>query len=127
MKVFATFQPFLNEIQSENVDCTYISEKEKLKNPLKYGINPKTFKILSTINKNIVTKTTKENYPSSTAFDEDFMVMMSELLFEKEKPILSGFSRIVSSFKADRLMLLQRHEAAISIMAEYIYKALLDD
>ena len=55
------------------------------------------------------------------------MVMMSELLFDKEKPILSGFSRIVSSFKADRLILLQRHEAAISIMAEYIYKALLDD
>ena len=64
LKVFATFQPFLNEIQSENVDCTYISEKEKLKNPLKYGINPKTFKILSTINKNIVTKATKDNYPS---------------------------------------------------------------
>lgn len=52
---------------------------------------------------------------------------MSELLFDKEKPILSGFSKIVSSFKADRLILLQRHEAAISIMAEYIYKALLDD
>ena len=64
LKVFATFQPFLNEIQSENVDCTYISEKEKLKNPLKYGINPKTFKILSTINKNIVTKATKDEYPS---------------------------------------------------------------
>ncbi len=53
--------------------------------------------------------------------------MMSELLFEKEKPILSGFNRIVNSFKADGLMHLQRNEAAISIIAEYIYKALLDD
>ncbi len=43
--------------------------------------------------------------------------MLSELIFEKEKPILNSFSRIVSSFKADGLMLLQRHEAAISIMA----------
>jgi hypothetical protein len=62
-----------------------------------------------------------------TPFDEHFMVMMSELIFEKDKPILSGFNRIVNSFKADGLMHLQRNEAAISIIADYIYKALLDD
>lgn len=55
------------------------------------------------------------------------MVMMSELIFEKEKPILSGFSRVVNSFKAEGLMQLQRNEAAIAIMTEYIFKALLDD
>ena len=81
LKIFATFQPFLNDIQSENVDCSYISEKEKLKNPLKYGINPKTFKLLSNINKSIVTHASKDNYSFGTAFDEDFMVMMSELIF----------------------------------------------
>ena len=40
---------------------------------------------------------------------------------------MNAFNRIVCSFKADGLMLLQRHEAAISMMAEYIYKAVLDD
>lgn len=59
LKVFATFQPFLNEIQSENVDCRYIAEKEKLKNPLKYGISPKTFKIISKINQNIASYSPK--------------------------------------------------------------------
>ena len=58
-----------------------MAEKEKLKNPLKYGINPKTYKLLSTINKNIVMNSSKDNYSYGTAFDEDFMVMMSELIF----------------------------------------------
>ncbi len=127
LKVFATFQPFLNEIQSENVDCRYISEKEKLKNPLKYGISPKTFKIVSRINQDIASFSNKDQYSFGTPFDESYMVMMSELIFEKDKPILSGFNRIVNSFRADGLMPLQRHEAAISITAEYIYRALLDD
>lgn len=69
LKIFATFQPFLNEIQSENVDCSYIAEKEKLKHPLKYGINPKTFKILSDINKAIVTHSPKNSRAFGTAFN----------------------------------------------------------
>lgn len=127
LKIFATFQPFLNDNQSENVDCRYISEREKLKNPLKYGINPKTFKILNKINQEMVTNGHKEALGVGTPFDEHFMVMMSELIFEREKPILSGFGRIVNAFRADGLMHLQRNEAAISIIAEYVYKALLDD
>lgn len=82
---------------------------------------------MSRINQNIASYSSKERYPFGTPFDEDFMMMMSELIFEKEKPILSGFNRIVNSFKADGLKPLQQHEAAISITAEYIYKALLDD
>lgn len=35
--------------------------------------------------------------------------MMSELIFEKDKPIFSGFTRIVSSFKAEGLMQLQKN------------------
>lgn len=42
-------------------------------------------------------------------FDERFMLMMSELLFEKEKPILGGFTRIVNAFRAEGLMHLQRN------------------
>lgn len=54
-----------------------------LKNPLKYGINPKTFKIISKINQDLVGFSDKEPHSYGTAFDEGFMVMMSELIFEK--------------------------------------------
>jgi hypothetical protein len=127
LKIFATFQPFLNDNQSEDVDCRYISEHEKLKNPLKHGINPKTFRVLTRINQEIVEGARREALGIGSPFDERFMLMMSELLFEKERPILGGFTRIVNAFKAEGLMQLQRKEAAISIIAEYIYKALLED
>lgn len=42
----------------------------------------------------------KEALGIGSPFDERFMLMMSELLFEKERPILGGFTRIVNAFKA---------------------------
>lgn len=46
LKMFASFQPFLNEEQSRKVDSPYICESEKIKNPKKYGISPKLFKLI---------------------------------------------------------------------------------
>jgi hypothetical protein len=83
LKIFATFQPFLNELQSENVDSKYISEREKLKNPFKYGINPKIYKLLSKVNNQIVECSASQKKGLGTPYDESFMIMMSELIFEK--------------------------------------------
>ena len=60
-----------------------------LKYPYKYNINPKIVKILNQISLSIIKNSHKEALGLGTPFDENFMVMMSELIFEKEKPITS--------------------------------------
>lgn len=110
LKVFATFQPFLNDYQSVATACKYLSESEKLKNPEKYHINPLTLKIMAKINLEITSSLCKEERDDTqTPFNESFMTMMSALIFDKEKSIMSGFNRIVDSFKVDGLMQLKKH------------------
>ena len=60
LKIFASFQPFLNDEQSKGVDSISISEIEKLKNPLKYGIEPKMFKILDSIQTTLLSKSEED-------------------------------------------------------------------
>jgi hypothetical protein len=46
LKTFASFYPFLNYQQSKGVDSPYICESEKIKQPKKYNISPKLFKLI---------------------------------------------------------------------------------
>ena len=113
LKIFASFQPFLNDEQSKGVDSIYISEIEKLKNPLKYGIEPKMFKILDSIQTTLLSKSEEDIF---SFLDEEFITSMSYLLKLNSGAMSIGFPTFVDSLKIDTLLTLKKQEAAISII-----------
>ena len=56
IKNFVSHQPFLNEVQSRNVQCEYISEIERVKYPERYNLDPKVYKLINAINWKIASR-----------------------------------------------------------------------
>ena len=116
LKIFATYQPYLNAIQSECMQDSgleYIAEVVKTKNPLLYKLDIKAHKIMNIINLKIM----------NSVYDEEFILLMSELIID-DKPIFMGINRLVSVLKSPDL---KRNEAVQMMLYEYIYKTMVED
>jgi hypothetical protein len=66
----------------------------------KYNIDPKVCKILNKLSLEIAACQSEEGEGEMrTPFGEEFIVMMSEVVRAKDKSVLYGFGRMLSSFK----------------------------
>lgn len=70
LKTFATYQPYLNALQSECMEGSgleFIAEVIKAKNPELYNMDVKSHKIMNVINGKII----------NSQYDEEFILAMS--------------------------------------------------
>ena len=113
LKIFASFQPFLNDEQSVGVKSDFISESEKLKNPKEYRIAPNLFKVLDSVQTVLLSRAEDEIF---SLYDEEFITSMSKLLELNDGTISIGFSNFIDALKIDSLLMLKKQEAAIGII-----------
>jgi hypothetical protein len=105
LKIFASFQPFLNDEQSKGVNSKYICEGEKIRQAEKYGISPQLFKVLDSIQNTILLK---EEDGIGYLYDEEFITSMSALLRFNDGSIAIGFSSFLDALKVESLLTLKK-------------------
>lgn len=87
----------------------------------KYGVNPKICKIVNKICLELAQSQCEENQnQDKTAFDSSFIVMMSQLIRSKDRSLLYGFGKMLTSFRigsSNDIIYLKKIEAAMTMIS----------
>ena len=124
LKMFASFQPFLNEQQSSGVKSEFVCESEKIKHPYEHGLTPKLFRL---IDSTITILDSKGEEDSSLVYDEEFLTLVSSLIDKNKNGISFGLNSFIDILKIDTLLGMKKQEAVVAIICEYIHEIFLED